>query len=269
MFTTTALAQEATQETANQTSAPDIVRLKNGGLVRGTISELVPDERVEIVTAGGKTRSYPMSDVAYAGPASEEPKEANAADPGASAATDDDTPRPMVTVRAGESNVEFRSEGAPLTLHRQDSTAIAVGPGGAAVAAGFTEICTAPCSATIASGTHTLALSRKSGQVPVRAEPITLPEGDVTLTGQFKSRAGVRWAGVGVASVGLVGGMLLLLSQTSSGDLEGGGIAGSVALMSGGVVVGTLMMVVRDKVDLEMSRSQPILHAGQRGSPRF
>jgi hypothetical protein len=179
VLATTALAQEATQEKASQTSAPDIVRLKNGGFVRGTISELVPEQRVEIITAGGKTRSYPMSDVSYADPVSEESKEATASDPDAPAATDDDTPRPMVTVKTGKSHVEFRSEGDTLTLHWQDSTAIAFGPGGAAVAAGFTEICTASCSATIASGTHTLGLSRKSGQVPARAKPITLPEGDV------------------------------------------------------------------------------------------
>jgi hypothetical protein len=245
------------------------VRLKNGGLVHGTISELVPEQRVEIITAGGKPRSYPMSDVSYAGPVSEEPKEATASDPDAPTATDDDTPRPMATVKAGESNVEFRSEGDTLTLHRQDSTAIAVGPGGAAVAAGFTEICTASCSATIASGTRTLGLSRKSGQVPARAKPITLPEGDVTYTGQLKSRAGVRWAGVGGASVGIVGGTLLLLSQTSSGDLQGGGIGGSVALMCGGVVIGTVMTLVRDKVDLEVSQAQSTGHAGQRRSPQF
>src|SRR5688572_477116 len=55
-------------------SAPDVVRLKNGGLLRGTISELVPGQTVTIVTASGKTRELPMAEVDYAGPADKDPQ---------------------------------------------------------------------------------------------------------------------------------------------------------------------------------------------------
>src|SRR5262245_37595241 len=52
---------------------PDVVLLKNGGMLRGTISELVPGEFVAITIGSGEVRKLPMSDVRYAGPASQMP----------------------------------------------------------------------------------------------------------------------------------------------------------------------------------------------------
>src|SRR5688500_7843319 len=54
---------------APKAEGKDVVRLKNGGLVRGTIVELLPGESVTITTALGKTREFAMSEVSYAGPA--------------------------------------------------------------------------------------------------------------------------------------------------------------------------------------------------------
>lgn len=48
--------------------AGDVVRLRNGGVLRGTIAELIPGDRVVIVTAAGDRRELPMSEVTYAGP---------------------------------------------------------------------------------------------------------------------------------------------------------------------------------------------------------
>src|SRR3954471_22558833 len=50
-------------------AAPDVVRLKNGGMLRGTISELVPGGDVVLITATGEERRFAMRDVDYAGPA--------------------------------------------------------------------------------------------------------------------------------------------------------------------------------------------------------
>ena len=41
----------------------DVVYLKNGGLIRGTISVLIPDEKVAIVSVGGNVFVYEMSEV--------------------------------------------------------------------------------------------------------------------------------------------------------------------------------------------------------------
>src|SRR5688572_540615 len=54
---------------------PDIVRLRNGGMLRGTIVELKPGETVEILLLNGETRKIPMADVEYAGPAETPPEE--------------------------------------------------------------------------------------------------------------------------------------------------------------------------------------------------
>ena len=72
----------ATSKAAADAAAPDIVRLKNGGLLRGKISELVPGGTVTIVTITGSTRVLNMSDVAYAGPTAQD-LQAPAGPPGA------------------------------------------------------------------------------------------------------------------------------------------------------------------------------------------
>jgi hypothetical protein len=46
----------------------DLVRLKNGGMVRGSIIELVPGSFVVVELKNGETRRFEMNDVEYAGP---------------------------------------------------------------------------------------------------------------------------------------------------------------------------------------------------------
>lgn len=80
-----ALAQEPPPATAPapasapSAAAPDIVMLRSGGLVRGTISELEPGVKVVILTMTGEEKTFPMSDVRYAGAASEAPRSKPAA----------------------------------------------------------------------------------------------------------------------------------------------------------------------------------------------
>jgi hypothetical protein len=65
---TIALAQSAPGEARVAPAAPDAVKLKNGGLLRGTISELIPGKSVVLITATGEVRTIPMEEVEYAGP---------------------------------------------------------------------------------------------------------------------------------------------------------------------------------------------------------
>lgn len=48
---------------------PDLIRFSNGAFLRVTIVELVPDDHVIFVTAGGETRRLPADEFIYAGPA--------------------------------------------------------------------------------------------------------------------------------------------------------------------------------------------------------
>src|SRR5260370_35501748 len=44
-------------------SSPDVVILKNGGMLRGTIGELNPNAAVTIITVTGATHPIPMGEV--------------------------------------------------------------------------------------------------------------------------------------------------------------------------------------------------------------
>src|ERR1700710_814517 len=46
---------------AKPVTAPDVIRLKSGGMLRGTISELVPGGDVVLITVAGDMRRVPMS----------------------------------------------------------------------------------------------------------------------------------------------------------------------------------------------------------------
>ncbi len=52
---------------------PDIVRLRDGGMMRGTISEHVPGSHVTIVLPTGEVRRVEAAEVQWAGPAAEAP----------------------------------------------------------------------------------------------------------------------------------------------------------------------------------------------------
>src|SRR5689334_10616230 len=65
------LAAIAPDAWAQAPTPPDLVRTKDGGMLRGTIVEKVPNDHVEIQLANGQTRTVKMSEVEYAGPANE------------------------------------------------------------------------------------------------------------------------------------------------------------------------------------------------------
>ncbi len=188
-------AEEAAPAPAAGVAAKDLVLLKNGGMLRGTISELVPDDYVVVVTVAGETKRYPMSQVRYAGPAERAPDGGGEAPPAqSSAGKRPDEVRPAITVQAGEARVRLVSDPPGQTFYKRVSTAMIVGAHSGIRAAGYDEICTAPCQATLPSGTHTLAMSEPGGG-PAEAEPVTLPEGSSVLRGEYHSRKGLRVAG--------------------------------------------------------------------------
>jgi hypothetical protein len=224
-----AWAQEAPAEPAPAAiQAKDVVRLKNGGLLRGTISELIPGASVTIVTIGGKTRELPMSEVTYAGPADRDPEASQpTSTPPASAppasppppitssavSEGDGKAEPYVAVKGARATLKLESDPPGLTYHRASSSAVAVASGGgSAIAVGYERLCTAPCEVTMPAGTEVFALSRPDERAR-EAEPVTFPAGASRIHGTIESRAGVRVAGWLIGLGGTVAGAALMLTS--------------------------------------------------------
>lgn len=265
--TKTGQAGSAEQRAAD---AKDVVRLKNGGLIRGTISELVPGERVTIVTVTGKVREIAMAEVAYAGPdegqRASEPPEAKAPEPEShpteSEGTTGEVVRPYMTVNASRARLQLDSVPAGLTFYRQISASAAAysGPNGGGVAVGvhFERLCTAPCNITIPAGTEILALSTAGASIPVSATSATFPAGQSQVIGKLQSRRGVRTAGWLVAAGSLGVGMYMILSSTGdNGKSNTGLLLGGTAIGFGGVMAGVYMALTPDKAHVDVHPAAP------------
>ncbi|MFO0726269.1 MAG: hypothetical protein U1E65_20965 [Myxococcota bacterium] len=197
-----ASAQSAPGEArAAAPAAPDAVKLKNGGLLRGTISELIPGDTVVLITATGEVRRIPMADVEYAGPAS------GLASPAAPAA-------PSATART----IELSSKVPGITFHRRTSAAVS---SGAAVAissrgsvgiapysssgATFAALCVAPCTMAFEPGTYYLGLSLEDGTPVSDNRPIVVDGNTHRIVADYRDRTPLRTAGFIVGGAGLIG----------------------------------------------------------------
>jgi hypothetical protein len=229
----------------------DLVRLKGGSLIRGVIIELLKGESVTITSASGKTRTFPMAEVEYAGPASEdpgtetpvatskkrEPKRVHAA---AERDTDENESKPYVTVHSNEARLWLRSNPPNLTFHRHSATAVGV--------KGFSRICTAPCEVSLPAGTETLGLSGEDQKV-VEVDPVTIPEGNHELRGKFVDRSGFRIAGAVIFFGGIVTATALVLSDTEKNLNTGLALIGVSAL-------GGCLGFVPDTAEIEVAPSE-------------
>jgi hypothetical protein len=199
---------------------PDIVVLKDGSRVRGTLSELMKGQYVVIVLVSGEVKRFEWNEIEFAGseanaPAATAPREQNFEDE----ELDDDSTeaaaragrqsgkrvRPLVIVKAEEVELQLDAAESDVTFHV--STAMAVGSGGSA--RGYDRICTAPCTASMAAGTYTFGLSRGTDDPVEVDERVTVSGDRARLTGELNSRAGVRGLGWGM----LIGGPLLGLAS--------------------------------------------------------
>ncbi len=246
---------------------PDLVRLKSGGLLRGTIAELVPGDTVTVVTVSGQTRTFPMAEVEYAGPASEAPNKASkpseAAPAPAPAPPSEGRTKPYVTVNAADAHLHLESAPAGLTFHRQSGSATAVTYGkygGVTEAAAYDRLCTAPCDITVPAGTETLALSQPDGS-PTAAEPVTFPAGKSRLVGTLESRTGTRVGGIVLAVASLGAGLAMILPSVSSDSekLNVPLIIGGSAVAIGGFSIGLYLGRTPDKATVTVAGATPPL----------
>jgi hypothetical protein len=263
----TARAQEQVQATA-QATPPDIVKLKNGSLYRGTVMELVAGDHVDIRVPSGETKRFPMSDVEYAGPASgaptpEPPQPAPSPEPAPAA------PRPLVTVEANEARVHLVATTPDTDFHIRTADATAVGWTGrgmyTAVARGYTHICAAPCNATLPAGKQRLALSQ-GGKSPVEPdEPVTIPEA-ATVRGTYVSYAGTRALGIGIMIASVAAGAIMVAAAfhtkqdcslqsvtgmcTNTPDIDTGLVFGGLAVAVLGPLVGLPFLLQHDRAEI-------------------
>jgi hypothetical protein len=249
----------------------DVVRLKNGGLLRGNISELVPGGTVTIVTMTGGTRTFNMSEVAYAGPAAQDPQAAPAQAP-AAAPPPPAPPQPYVTVHAAEARIQFHSVEEDTTFYRRSGAAYAEGHYGwarvSSVAKGYERICTAPCEASLPSGRETIAFGHDNDDEPKELDSVTLPPGNSLVSLSFKDRGGVRTAGVVTMVAGAALGvtlLALLYVDQKDGchgcDNDARATRDTIYLLGGGAAfgiafgVGIPLIRVKDKPTLDVSPS--------------
>lgn len=196
--------------------SPDVVRKKDGGLLRGTIEELDPKGSVTIVLSNGDRRTIPMSEVEFAGAS---PPQTG------SASTTRDASKPMITVTAEESALDLTSSQQDVTFHLKTAeshvSGVGVGSSGSSTAvvsysgqvARYSRLCTAPCRAHLANGSYTFALSMNGGD-SVAADPVRV-RGPVRLEGTYVSNQGTRTAGFVLAGASLGVGLYLMLTATT------------------------------------------------------
>jgi hypothetical protein len=172
----------------------DVVSLKDGGMVRGTIGELKPGVSVEIVAIDGASRTFAMSAVRYAGPAAGMPV---GGDPTHGEATLQlTTPQPDVRFHRLVGREQGSADGAYGTIQATTNR--------------YEELCGAPCELKLPVGRHTLGLSSGDGDV-IDAPPLDIPDGKSVVEGTYVSHAGRRIAAAIVGAAGMLAGLSIVL----------------------------------------------------------
>lgn len=195
--------------TAHAETPPDVVKKKDGGLLRGTIEELDPKGKVTLILPSGERRTLDMTDVEYAGPAARAPGGPPEPPPAARAA-----PVGGITVSTQAADVVLKADDPDITYHVRSTEGVVTTSHGSGVVLGYSRLCTAPCSAQLPVGSYTLGLSRGDRGV-VEADPVTI-RGPSTLEATYRSRQGTRTGGwFVVLGGGVIGALLIATSSTS------------------------------------------------------
>lgn len=225
---------------AGAQAPPDVVELRNGGMVRGTLVENIPGDHVTIQIATGELRTFPSSDVLRVGPAPAAPVITPViVEPGyPSGMAVPQPPLPMVNLRIVGTDEE-------LSLHRLTGTAsVSVWTGrgvGTAAIDQFAIVCGAPCEQQLPAGTYTLGVSQGNGMARRADHSIFHLDHDATLELEYESREGVRiggWVIFGVATLGYaLGATLPLLTSSTDQFLE-------ILLISTGIYLALCIPVI-------------------------
>lgn len=217
---------------ATASSSLQAVRLRNGTVLRGTVAELVPDDRIVIVLATGETRRIPMDEVARV----ENDDSASMLRRDAAATLG---PRPVI-----RRPVSLRFAGAQLGLSLHWATWTVAGYAARygsrwAALAQYERLCTAPCELTVSPGAYDFALSHGGAPVALPG-PTQIPTAG-TLRGTYVSHEGRRTAGL-VTAIGspILGAVVALTgfaiaASACGGEPECTPSAAGLGLFVGGV----------------------------------
>lgn len=267
------VASEVKKEgTQAAVAAPDLVRLKNGSMLRGTIGELVANDHVTVITVTGETRRFSLAEVTYAGPASEAPAPAAIVTPAAAPAKSDAAARhggnmkPDVAsgAEAGKARLRLSANSPNVTFymntgqvrggftgyvsgswHRPDELMF-----GEISSRYYKRLCTAPCTATLPEGRHDLALGVDDDIVS--SENKLDLRGDMDIRGEYVDKSSWRTAGIFVFGGSMVAGLVMMLLDRGAGGaiwITGAGIA-----LAGGVT-GGIMLAQSDRALLSSTGS--------------
>jgi hypothetical protein len=197
----------------------DIVEFKEGGFVRGTIIELVPNDHVVLLTPSGEKKTFKMAEVKYAGSVSKQPhdREVNSNNPPKDENQPEDKQekedkkpekkvpevKPQPVPATNQASISFRSnmEGVTLMERGGQSAGIAYANDGTVVAmqaSHFRDICVGPCTGTMSKGHHFLGVRSPKGYLIGGNELVEI-KGPSTVDAKVKSKANARTAGMVLA----------------------------------------------------------------------
>jgi hypothetical protein len=205
----------------------DVVRLKSGELYRGTISELVPGDHVEIVLVTRAPRRFQMTDVDYAGPIVGLP---------AKVAPSTITEPPRAEPPSPGATVHFQARGDVPALALGEVTGDVIGGKGGHT---YRTLCTAPCTPALSPGSHRLVLP----DIGTTVHSVSIPTGPSTLQATVTTHRGGQIAGFTVIWAGVLGGSGLVVAGglADSDNLLGYGLAGT-GLILGGLIGGVWLL---------------------------
>ena len=245
---------------AAQTIAPpDVVRLRDGTFLRGTLVERSPTQ-VVLMLPTGETRTYPAELVTFAGPDT----------PPAPAAASTPPAAPVAQVDR-IAMLHVRTDQPALSLQRlQGTTTVSVMVGSrmdTAQVDQFGVVCNAPCDIEMPEGAYQLGVARGADQARRVGPPIDL-RGDMTLRVGYTNRWPLRRTGWLIFGIGGAIGVGLMVGSIWAGPSEPSVWDGSPEpttspemLISGGIVflastvIAALFVFRQDHPTLEIDGS--------------
>ena len=112
-----------------QQTPPDVVKLRDGSMFRGTIAELVAHDHVDIVLSSGQTRRFPLADVTYAGPSVAPASAPPSPPPPPPPPPPSGGPQPLVGMRGPRAELRLEANDSDVEFHVRTGTAQLQGVG--------------------------------------------------------------------------------------------------------------------------------------------
>ena len=227
---------QATMPTPS-TPAPDVVLLSDGGMVRGTIAEIVPESHVVIVTLTSEMRRYEWSDVDWAGPAAQMPARRNEGDEGGEN-DEGDVPRTEDEVLVQLQMLGVEDD--PYTFFVEGR-----------VANRWRELCVAPCEEAVTPGANRFAIQRRGG-ARIPAENDVTIDGPAIVTGRYVDNSGARVGGGVLTAGSLLAGISLIVVgtavQSDKGEPTNWTLVGvGSGIIAAGLTLGIVITTRRDR----------------------